>query len=108
MTDKITGLGAVKGTATGKAVDVQQALYGNEFKEGDVLVAEMTTPNHLPMMMKASAFITEKGSVTCHAAIVARELGKPCIVRVGSDVWDAINQVVTVSVEDYKENSITW
>ena len=104
MTDKITGLGAVKGTATGKAVDV----LSNDFKEGDVLVATMTTPSHLPMMMKASAFITEKGSVTCHAAIVARELGKPCIVRVGSEVWDAINQVVTVSVEDYKENSITW
>ena len=104
MTDKITGLGAVKGTATGKAVDV----LSNDFKEGDVLVATMTTPDHLPKMMKASAFITEKGSVTCHAAIVARELGKPCIVRVGSDVWDAINQVVTVSVEDYKENSITW
>jgi pyruvate,water dikinase len=104
MTDKITGLGAVKGTATGKAVDV----LSNDFKEGDVLVATMTTPDHLPKMMKASAFITEKGSVTCHAAIIARELGKPCIVRVGSEVWDAINQVVTVSVEDYKENSITW
>ena len=104
MTDKITGLGAVKGTATGKAVDV----LSNDFEEGDVLVASMTTPDHLPKMMKASAFITEKGSVTCHAAIVAREMGKPCIVRVGSDVWDAINKVVTVSVEDYKENSITW
>lgn len=40
----------------------------------------MTTPDYLPAMNKAAAFITDEGGVTCHAAIVAREIGKPCII----------------------------
>ncbi len=51
-----------------------------EFKEGDVLVTEMTDPDWEPLMKKASAIITEKGGRTCHAAIVAREIGVPAIV----------------------------
>ncbi len=53
---------------------------GNEFKEGDVLVTEMTDPDWEPIMKKASAIITNKGGRTCHAAIVAREMGVPAIV----------------------------
>tara|TARA_B100000809_G_scaffold107182_1_gene105617 strand:- start:9717 stop:12158 length:2442 start_codon:yes stop_codon:yes gene_type:complete len=51
-----------------------------EFKEGDVLVTEMTDPDWEPLMKKASAIITEKGGRTCHAAIIAREIGIPAIV----------------------------
>lgn len=51
-----------------------------EFKEGEILVAEMTDPDWEPLMKKASAIITEKGGRTCHAAIVAREIGVPAIV----------------------------
>ena len=51
-----------------------------EFKEGEVLVTEMTDPDWEPLMKKASAIITEKGGRTCHAAIVAREIGIPAIV----------------------------
>lgn len=51
-----------------------------DFKEGDVLVTEMTDPDWEPLMKKASAIITEKGGRTCHAAIVAREIGVPAIV----------------------------
>jgi phosphohistidine swiveling domain-containing protein len=51
-----------------------------EFKEGEVLVASMTRPEFVPAMKKASAIVTDEGGLTCHAAIVSRELGKPCIV----------------------------
>ncbi len=51
-----------------------------DFKEGEVLVTEMTDPDWEPLMKKASAIITEKGGRTCHAAIVAREIGVPALV----------------------------
>ena len=53
---------------------------GNEFKAGDVLVTDMTDPDWEPIMKKASAIITNKGGRTCHAAIIAREMGVPAIV----------------------------
>lgn len=55
-----------------------------DFKEGDVLVTDMTDPDWEPIMKKASAIITNKGGRTCHAAIVARELGVPAIVGSGN------------------------
>jgi pyruvate,water dikinase len=53
---------------------------GNEFEAGDVLVTDMTDPDWEPIMKKASAIITNKGGRTCHAAIIAREMGVPAIV----------------------------
>ena len=53
---------------------------GSNFQQGDVLVTEMTDPDWEPIMKKASAIITNKGGRTCHAAIVAREMGVPAIV----------------------------
>ena len=50
------------------------------FKEGDILVAGMTRPEHVPLMKKAAAIVTNEGGITCHAAIMSRELGKPCII----------------------------
>ncbi len=58
----------------------KRLIEGNEFKEGDVLVTDMTDPDWEPIMKKASAILTNKGGRTCHAAIVARELGVPAIV----------------------------
>ena len=52
----------------------------NKFKKGDVLVTEMTDPDWEPIMKIASAIVTNKGGRTCHAAIVSRELGIPCVV----------------------------
>ena len=49
-------------------------------QKGEVLVTEMTTPDFVPAMKKAVAIITNTGGMTCHAAIVSRELGVPCIV----------------------------
>jgi len=53
----------------------------NKMKKGDILVAAMTSPDYILAMKKASAIITDEGGMTCHAAIVSRELGIPCIVN---------------------------
>jgi len=50
------------------------------FRAGDILVASMTTPAMMPIMKKAAAFVTDEGGITCHAAILARELKKPCVI----------------------------
>lgn len=54
------------------------------FKQGDILVTKMTSPDWAAYMRKASAIITDEGGMTCHAAIVSRELGIPCIVGTGN------------------------
>ena len=59
---------------------VQRAVTGRAFEAGNILVARMTAPSMVHDMIKAAAIITEIGGRTCHAAIIARELGKPCIV----------------------------
>jgi pyruvate,water dikinase len=53
---------------------------GNKMQKGDVLVTDMTNPDYVPFMKLAGAIVTDKGGVTCHAAIVSRELGIPCVV----------------------------
>lgn len=60
------------------AFDAEEEL--KKFNEGDILVATQTHPNLVPQMKKASAVVTDEGGITCHAAIVSRELGKPCII----------------------------
>lgn len=62
----------------------KRLVEGNEFKDGDILVTDMTDPDWEPIMKKASAILTNKGGRTCHAAIVARELGVPAIVGCGN------------------------
>ncbi len=67
------------------------------FKTGEVLVAEMTDPDWEPIMKKASAIVTNSGGRTCHAAIVSRELGIPCVVgttKATSKIKN--NQIITV------------
>ncbi len=61
-----------------------QAIHTISFNKGDVLVTDMTDPDWEPIMKKAAAIITNKGGRTCHAAIVARELGVPAIVGCGN------------------------
>jgi len=64
----------------GKAKVILDVSEISQFKEGDVLVTTMTDPDWEPIMKKASAIVTDKGGRTCHAAIISRELGIPCIV----------------------------
>lgn len=66
--------------ATGKARVIKDANKMSEFKEGEILVTEITDPDWEPIMKKAAAIITDKGGRTSHAAIVSRELGIACVV----------------------------
>ncbi len=67
----------------------------SEFKEGQVLVTEMTDPDWEPIMKIAGAIITDKGGRTCHAAIVSRELGVPCVIGTGkaTEVLKGVKEV---------------
>jgi pyruvate, water dikinase len=67
-----------KVSATVKIVNVASDM--DKMKLGDIIVSVATTPEIVKAMKKASAFITDEGGITCHAAIVARELKKPCII----------------------------
>ena len=79
-TTEIKGRTAFKGKASGIARIVTHSNDINKVKAGDILVAQMTFPSFIAAMQKAAAFVTDEGSITCHAAIIAREMKKPCIV----------------------------
>lgn len=76
----LRGIGASVGRAIGPARVILEKREFVKFKTGDVLIAENTRPDYFPIMHKASAIVTDEGGLTSHAAIVARELGIPCIV----------------------------
>lgn len=73
---KIANMGVVRGIAriVIKKADIQKV------QEGDIIVAKMTNPDYVPWMKIAAAFVTDEGGMTCHAAIVSREMNKPCVV----------------------------
>lgn len=85
----------------------KRVTEGHEFQAGDILVTDMTDPDWEPIMKKASAIVTNKGGRTCHAAIVARELGVPAIVGCGN-ATDILNngQLVTVSCAEGDEGMV--
>jgi len=85
----------------------KRVTEGQEFAAGDVLVTDMTDPDWEPIMKKASAIITNKGGRTCHAAIVARELGVPAIVGCGN-ATELLNdgQLITASCAEGDEGII--
>jgi len=85
----------------------KRVTEGHEFQAGDVLVTDMTDPDWEPIMKKASAIITNKGGRTCHAAIVARELGVPAIVGCGN-ATEILNsgQVITASCGEGDEGIV--
>jgi len=80
----LSGLPASPGMAAGSACVVLNVSEISRVYKGDVLVAEMTTPDFVPAMKRAAAIATDRGGRTCHAAIVSRELGVPCIVGTGN------------------------
>lgn len=79
-TNVIKGTIASRGYAKGIVRVIHNESEIEKVLEGDMLVTYMTKPSFLPAMKKASAFITDEGGITCHAAIVSRELKKPCII----------------------------
>jgi len=79
----------------------------SEFAEGDVLVADMTDPDWEPIMKRASAIVTNRGGRTCHAAIIARELGIPAVVGTGTATSVMTDgQEVTVSCAEGDEGRV--
>jgi len=76
----VTGHAVGSKIATGNARIIDNVEQLNSFKPGDVLVADMTTPDWEPVMKMASAIVTNRGGRTCHAAIISRELGVPAVV----------------------------
>lgn len=79
--NEIKGLIAFKGRACGKArVSHSAKEMIKKIKRGNILVTGMTTPDFVPAMKRAAAIITDEGGITCHAAIISRELKIPCIV----------------------------
>jgi phosphoenolpyruvate synthase/pyruvate phosphate dikinase len=79
-TKEANGRVAYIGKCKGIAKIVMHPTDVSKVKKGDILVAQMTLPSFISGMQKASAFVTDEGSITCHAAIVAREMRKPCII----------------------------
>jgi len=77
----VKGLAASSGIYKGIVRVVLNPVKDNKkFHQGDVLVASMTRPEYISLMSRAGAFVTDEGGISCHAAIVAREMGKPCII----------------------------
>jgi pyruvate,water dikinase len=76
----VKGLPASPGIAAGKVHLIPSVERVSEFQAGEILVTEMTAPDWVPAMKKAKAIVADSGGMTCHAAIVSRELGIPCIV----------------------------
>jgi phosphohistidine swiveling domain-containing protein len=103
MLGDLQGMSACEGKVQGKVRIINS--IDEEFNTGDVLVCNMTSPDFVPLMQKASAIITDKGGVLSHAAIVARELGKPCIVGT-NNATSLLNDGDLVEVDGNK--GVVW
>ncbi len=75
-----SGLGASPGIASGRVRVLQTPAEADQLVAGEILVAPMTSPDWLSAMRRAAAIVTDNGGLTCHAAIISRELGVPCVV----------------------------
>ncbi len=93
----LIGVAASPGIAVGPVRIVPVSSQIDKVKKGDVLVAEMTTPDFVPAMKRASAIVTDRGGRTAHAAIVSRELGIPCVVG---------TEVATKTLKDGQEITV--
>lgn len=93
----VRGLGASPGMISGTVKIIKDLDELDKIVDGDILVTTMTTPDMVPAMKRANGIVTDEGGVTCHAAIISRELGIPCVSGTGeatSVLKD--NQVVTI------------
>ncbi|MBD2253259.1 phosphoenolpyruvate synthase [Nostoc parmelioides] len=103
----VTGRAIGEAISQGKARVILDAKQIEEFQAGEVLVTERTDPDWEPIMKRASAIITNSGGRTCHAAIIARELGVPAIVGCGNATQVlTTGQEVTVSCAEGEEGKV--
>jgi phosphohistidine swiveling domain-containing protein len=84
------GMRSQGGKITGKITKILDPRNSKNFKKGDILVTTMTSPDFVTLMKKAAAIVTDEGGITCHAAVISRELGIPCVIgtRIATDVLD--------------------
>jgi len=95
-----SGQSGSAGQATGPVCIVDPDNLDIDFPQNGILVCSVTTPLYVPLMQKAAAIVTDQGGILSHAAIVARELHKPCIVGTGDATTKlAAGQVVTVNAD---------
>ena len=78
-----------------------------QFRDGDILVHSMTTPDLVLLMRRAAAIVTFKGGKTCHAAIVSRELGVPCVVACPEAIQCSPGEIVEVDASE-KVGVVRW
>ena len=98
-------IGQKIGAGTAKIINDVSEMH--RIQEGDVLISDMTDPDWEPVMKKASAIVTNRGGRTCHAAIIARELGIPAVVGCNNATKSILNgQSVTVSCAEGDEGFI--
>ena len=98
----VKGLPASPGNVSGKVHVILDPSHIDEFQQGEILVTEMTAPDWVPAMKKAKAIVTDSGGMTCHASIVSRELGIPCIVGTksrGLAATSAIKDGIDVTID---------
>jgi pyruvate,water dikinase len=94
----VSGLGASPGIVSGRVRIVPNVEDAAKVEKGDILVTKMTSPDWVPTMKKSIAIVTNEGGSTCHAAIISRELGIPCVVgtRKATEILED-NETVTVN-----------
>ena len=94
----VRGLPASPGIASGKVKNIKDISEISRVEDGDILVTVMTNPDMVPAMRRASAVVTDEGGRTCHAAIVSRELGIPCIVG-SKDASQILEEGMEITVD---------
>jgi pyruvate, water dikinase len=99
----VRGLPAAPGSASGRVRVLRTPQEGNRLLDNEILVAPMTNPDWLPAIRRAAALVTETGGMTCHAAIVARELRVPCVVG-ARGVTTTLRDGQTVTVDGARGN----
>ena len=97
----IKGLGASPGMASGSVKIILDLDELDKIEDGDIMVTTMTTPDMVPAMRKSSGIITDEGGVTCHASIISRELGIPCVVGTG-EATNVLNDKQEVTIDGKK------
>lgn len=100
---KIKGETGNRGLVEGKVRIVRKRSEFNAFKDGEILITGMTRPEFVPLMEKASGIITDEGGITSHAAIVSRELDKPCLIgtKIATQVLQTGDEVILDSTRGY-------
>ena len=99
----VSGLGTAPGIVSGRVRTLRNPSEGHLLEAGEILVAPMTNPDWVPVIRRAGALVTDSGGMTCHAAIVSRELGVPCVVGT-RNATTVLRDGMTVTVDAGRGN----